>query len=213
MKRFMITTALVAGMSTAAFAQETNIEASVNQYFTTQGMDYDASALTEEQLDAVYQVVTSTESPADQQTQIEALIGTEANVTVINTVPGNTGEDQLRTSVMQGLTEEGISDIDVSMLSNAQLTGIYDALNSEMSALETKNRIDALVASDTSVDADMPAMDTVQLRESVSVSLTQWGYDVEVDALSDQQVNDLYLALNSGSDSEKRKSVDEILMQ
>ena len=213
MKRFMITTALVAGMSTAAFAQDGNIEASVDQYFTAQGLEYSASALTEDQLDAVYQIVTSTESPADQQAKIEAIIGTEANVTVINTVPGPTGEDQLRTAVMQGLTEEGISYIDVNMLNNAQLTGIYDTLNSEMSALETKNRIDALVATTATADVDMQNMDSVQLRESVEVSLTQWGYEVDVDALSDEQVNELYLALNNGSDAEKRNSVDEILMK
>ena len=75
MKRFMITTALVAGMSTAAFAQDGNIEASVDQYFTAQGLEYSASALTEDQLDAVYQIVTSTESPADQQAKIEAIHG------------------------------------------------------------------------------------------------------------------------------------------
>merc|ERR1711969_359681 len=124
-----------------------------------------------------------------------------------------TGEDQLRTAVMQGLTEEGISDIDVNMLNNAQLTGIYDTLNSEMSALETKNRIDALVATTATADVDMQNIDSVQLRESVEVSLTQWGYEVDVDALSDEQVNELYLALNNGSDAEKRNSVDEILMK
>ena len=105
-------------------------------------------------------------------------------------------ESQLRTAVANEFTTMGL-DIDASTLTNAQLSEIYLLTNS--TDMGKRQKIEAALSGMGLMADEDVAMEVSnsQLRNSVRNSFNAMGIEGDADTLSDAEVAEIYLMVNS----------------
>lgn len=144
MTRFLTTTALVLAMATPALANDM-LREKVDQRLEGSAQEVDVSALTDEQVRALYAGLSSDNSAAERNALIESIVA-DPQYRMDDTVMdeyGNFGADNdLRNVVADMLANEPV-DVDVSQLTDAQVSALYLELTSG-DATDT-TRIEAIV--------------------------------------------------------------------
>lgn len=212
MRRLLMTTALVLTTATAGFAQENSqIRAQVEDKLMALNINVDVSSLSDEQLNEIF--LLSTGDEMGDRSRIQAAIGDMAGPMATMEVSNS----QLRGSVQNSLTALGIEG-DVSTLSDADVTRLYFLVNSAEMGRATESRIQEVFATmqPGSTDAETETMLVIempegQLRNSVGNRLQTMGIEVDVNALSQEQLAQLHLLTSNPSDENVRAEVEAIV--
>ena len=131
MTRFLTTTALVLAMATPALANDM-LRERVENKLNTSSEDVDVSALTDEQVRALFAGLSSDNSATERNALIESIVA-DPQYRMDDTVMGDYGnfgaDSDLRSVVAEMLANEPV-DVDVSELSDAQISALYVELTS-----------------------------------------------------------------------------------
>ena len=131
MTRFLTTTALVLAMATPALANDM-LRERVENKLNTSSEDVDVSALTDEQVRALYAGLSSDNSATERNALIESIVA-DPQYRMDDTVMGDYGnfgaDNDLRNVVADMLANEPV-DVDVSQLTDAQISALYLELTS-----------------------------------------------------------------------------------
>ncbi|MDT0682393.1 hypothetical protein RM543_06835 [Roseicyclus sp. F158] len=140
MKRFMITTALVLGTSTMAFAQDAEVAGptgtdqlrdTVAQELATVAPDVDVDALTSRQLSALYVILSSEDMALEQQNAVESIVAdSQYEMDMEDPMYVTMGQStQIREYVSSELAVRNY-DVDTATLSDEQVSTLYAILSS-----------------------------------------------------------------------------------
>ncbi|MGB5558568.1 MAG: hypothetical protein WBN04_11215 [Paracoccaceae bacterium] len=215
MKRFLLTSALVAFAAGSAIAQdESQLRTAVANELTQMGLNIDTDTLTEGQLSEIYLLTTNTDSGKRQA--IEAALG-HMGLMPDDMVEVEMPNTQLRSSVENSLTTLGI-EANVSTLSDAQVAEIYLIANgSDMESGKTARIQTALgqmkpEGFDGTKHTMVVRMPENQLRVAVRNSLETLGLKADADALTQTQLAQIYLLTsNSSMDNNVAAQVEAIV--
>lgn len=131
MTRFLTTTALILAMATPALANDM-LREKVQGKLDASVQDVDVSALTDEQVRALYAGLSSDVSAAERNALIESIVA-DPQYRMDETAMGDYGnfgaDNDLRGVVADMLANEPV-DVDVSELSDAQVSALYLELSS-----------------------------------------------------------------------------------
>ncbi|MBM7069450.1 hypothetical protein [Actibacterium sp. 188UL27-1] len=195
MKRILTTTALVLLTGTAAIADtDSQLKASVESQLASRQLDVNVDALTADQLSELSLALNSGQSQAEIQRDVEQIAG----------VAGDDDASHQREALKASLMQRQL-DVDVDTLTNEQVASLNLALNSGESQAEIRRQIDSVLNVSGETDAD-------NLRAGLENTLATYQIDIDVDALSDQDVAELSNVFNSGaSQAEINRRVDSIV--
>lgn len=156
-------------------------------------------ALTDTQLSQVALYFGTSESQASHRAAIEALLANKEPCV---------GNAQMRASVADQLSQYGITNVDADLLTGAQLA----VLQAVLSSTAPETAIDAQVQRVLSDDAPMTGND--QLRFEAGQCVGQFNADVNLDALSPEELVQIQLiGGGSGSANEKRRQIEQLAAQ
>jgi len=131
MTRFLTTTALVLALAAPALANDM-LRAKVEDRLDQSTQDVDVSALTDEQVRALYAGLSSGDSAAERNALIESIVA-DPQYRMDETVMGDYGnfgaDNDLRRVVAAMLATEPV-DVNVAELSDAQVSALYLELTS-----------------------------------------------------------------------------------
>ena len=131
MTRILTTTALVLAMATPALANDM-LRQKVDEKLEASAQEVDVSALTDEQVRALYAGLSSDNSAAERNALIESIVA-DPQYRMDDTVMGDYGnfgaDNDLRNVVADMLANEPV-DVDVSQLTDAQISALYLELTS-----------------------------------------------------------------------------------
>lgn len=216
MKRLLTTTALILATSGAVFAQDNaQLREDVTGALQNLNLEADVSTLNDDQLSEIY-LLTNSEDSGKKLRVAAALRDMGMMSGDAMTVDMSTG--QLRTAVSNQLTARGIEG-DVSTLSGAQLSEIYLLTSgSDMEGGDTAQIEEALstMQADAQEPGDDDAMMSVNvpdsnLRASVANGLETMGIEADVESLSNSQLAEVFLIMNSGMDSTNKAEIEAAL--
>lgn len=131
MTRFMLTTAAAAAFAATAATANTQLEDQVESAFSTAGMMIDASALSEEQLNELFLITTSTDDHGEQRLKVTAALEDAGYATM--SVGGNTvfvPINSLKAQVKMGVESFGY-EVDPNELDERELAELYIAISGE----------------------------------------------------------------------------------
>ncbi|NSX54715.1 hypothetical protein [Parasulfitobacter algicola] len=147
MKRFLATTALVMTTSAAAFAMSNEqLKDSVENELNSYEMEVNVDALTDDQISAIYVIMTTGDSPLDKQQRIESILEDANSAAVVDekgmviTLPAN----DMRAQVQSRLAIMGF-DVDVSELDDETIQGIYLVATSGENPNDKNAKIEAML--------------------------------------------------------------------
>ncbi|WP_179379225.1 hypothetical protein [Jannaschia marina] len=123
------------------------------------------------------------------------------------------------------LEKEGYEQYKIEQFSDDQVTELYLASTSTDTENEKQGRIDAILSEVVDPDAEVILVTPEEaariqaerdadtsVEEAVQASLDSLGYDVDVTALTDAQVAELYFLTTSESEMEMQKSEIETII-
>ena len=123
-------------------------------------------------------------------------------------------DDQLRTQLQNELDSSSIM-IDVSQLSDEQVSELHFATTSTDDHGERKNKVEAVL-----LDAGYMTMNMGDatmfvpadiIKVEVQEGMAQYGYELDVSALSNPEIAELYMALNKADEIEVKNSIESVL--
>ncbi|MEL6644825.1 MAG: hypothetical protein AAFQ79_12905 [Pseudomonadota bacterium] len=130
MTRLMLTTAAAAFAATAATAS-TQLEAQVEDAFSSASMTIDASQLSEDKLNELFLITTSTDDHGEQRLKIMSVLHDAGYATM--EMGGNTvfvPINSLKAQVENGVESFGY-EVDADTLDDAELAQLYIAVTSK----------------------------------------------------------------------------------
>ena len=137
-------------------------------------------------------------------------LSTAALLTVATAASAN---QELRLAVDDILDTNNIS-VDVESLTDDQVAQIFAIGNSQEQGAQ-KLAIESILNegdyASFRMGNEMMFMPASSIRDGVEIKLTEFGYDVETDTLTDQQVVELYAIVQSTDGEPSRGLIDEIL--
>lgn len=121
-------------------------------------------------------------------------------------------QDQLRAAVQDEFVENGFS-VDVDSLTDEQVNEIYALTTSDNS--NVRGDISKILMDGGYARMEMGESTIFvagnSLRDAVEIQLEGWGYEIEADTLTDEQIAGLYPIVTGASEDDARAKIDAIL--
>ena len=192
MKRFLTTTAVILTTATALPAQNADqLRDQVETYFMSNGISQPMSELSDAQLSELYLAITSSEDASATRHAVDAVLADEA-------IGSPASRTQLIAEVDGYMEQYGFEGPALDTLSNETLAELYVIATSSTMSQRRNAFEEALRMSSPTMEN---GMERGQIYDAVEIFFDANGeYDVDVAMLSEEQLNEVYLAITS-SDS------------